>query len=673
MTHAKGEGETMTERGRLFALFLVASGPLITGCEHRLQAAPSTKPAETKLLDGCQSRFAIVEVKGNTCALSPRLPDGWEILPQLATQPPDQKKPVPVETPWGVVATRDGDQDKKGAYDRKPDDTTAPVSFCVYAWTRPELPRPENFEALHATPECAIATPMADERARAAEEALRRAFERQARSIELSAKIPWNAAKVSAERAPEIAVVDATPFGLVKSDTTGHGFGVSRVIGNLACDDADSPECERRVRPYLALPYVQVTPKEWKIDPNGGSIGYFHDLFRAFRTALDERAPGQNLIINLSLGWDPIKSDRNAREARIMHRLLQRAYCEGVLVVAAAGNITGSEGALLPAAMEAYPPPRDDAECAALGFKVPPKAKDAFHSRLRPKGYKPLLHSVAAVDIFDQRLPIVRPWGHPRLAAYGMAVTAPAPGKTDTGFTTPMTGTSMSAAIVSGIAGAIWRARPNLSAADVMAIVYEGGRLLDGKSGNLRSRTEFCFDKDHDRCDEWQVRRASLCGALNVATPAFKLKCVDFAKAPPQDNFPQPPKPTPPPPPVGPGPCRVANCGLPAGPMSSQLPLGVLPQPGVTSCPSCTLAKLSGAVFGTATATPGPPFTTIVRTWDQFWTPQDWPVFPQSNPVANKFFFQTFTPPATTQYAVMNWYYSIGPVNTMDSTSLIVN
>jgi subtilisin family serine protease len=660
----------------LFALLLVASGSLAIGCEQKPQPAPAPapppeppKPPEPKPLNGCTSRFAIAEVNGNTCLTPPKIPDGWQILPQLAAQPPGNNKPVPVETPWTVFASRDGDDARKTGKSGNANDPNAPVAFCVYQWTGTDLPKQENFDALHATPECAIATPMAVEPSKATDAALGRAFERQARSIELSAKIPWEAAKVVAERAPRIAVVDATPFGLVRTDTSGHGFGVSRVIGSLACDDPDSQECQGRVRPYLALPYVVVTPEKWVLNRDGGNIGYFHDLFRAFRTALDEHLPDRNLIINLSLGWDPIKSDVNARETRIMHQLLERAYCEGVLVIAAAGNLTGSEGPLLPALMETTPPPNLD-RCAELGVKMPPKAKDTFRSKLRLKPYQPLLHAVAAVDINDQRLMIVRPWGHSRLAAYGMAVTAPA--RTPTGFTIPMTGTSMSAAIVSGIAGAIWRARPNLSAADVMAIVYEGGRLLDYKSGNLRSRTEFCFDKDHDRCDKWQVRRASLCGALNVAMPAFKLTCVDFAKAPPADDCPPDPPSPPPPPPISPGPCRVANCGFAAGPMSDQLPVGVMPQPGSANCPSCTLSKTLGAVFGTATGTPDQPYNTVVRTWDQFWTPQDWPVFQTNHPVAGVPFFQSMQPPPTTQAAVMNWYYSSGGFNATQTTSLIV-
>ena len=54
---------------------------------------------------------------------------------------------------------------------------------------------------------------------------------------------------------------------------------------------------------------------------NGGYIGYFHDLFRVFNRVLrDWNAPTRkktdDLIVNLSLGWIPVKMDPDSFEVR---------------------------------------------------------------------------------------------------------------------------------------------------------------------------------------------------------------------------------------------------------------------------------------------------------------------------------------------------------------------
>ena len=175
------------------------------------------------------------------------------------------------------------------------------------------------------------------------------------------------------------------------------------------------------------------------------------NLFRALDAALAEweSAPGRShLIVNMSLGWDPADTQGSGLKVKWMTQLLSRAYCEGALVIAAAGNRTGSEGAVFPAALESLAPP-DAQQCGRLGYSLVGSSGS----------YRPLIHAVGAVDQYDQRLVLARPHGQPRLAAYGMQVVVP--GQTATGFTIPQTGTSMSAAVVSGIAAAVWGARPD--------------------------------------------------------------------------------------------------------------------------------------------------------------------------------------------------------------------
>jgi hypothetical protein len=285
--------------------------------------------------------------------------------------------------------------------------------------------------------------------------------------------------------------------------------------------------------------------------------------------------------------------------------------------------------------------------------------------------YAPLVHSVGGVDGRDERLAITRPWGHPRLAAYGMEVTAPAK-KVEKGYTEPLTGTSMSAAIVSGIAAGVWRARPTLTAAEVIGLVYSSGRLLDAKAGNRWTRTEYCLNKQDERCEKWPPRRASFCEAMKIAADS-KLKCVNPAEALTAEYYPPVP-----PPPATPGPvsdpCKISNCGGLVGPMAVQMSSHVMPQPGTTVCPSCVL-KLSyafghGAVYGTATLRPVATLqSTYVRTYDPYSNPQDFLI---PNPTSGSPFTSLLNPPANTASAVNNWYYQIGTIYLTDTTSLIV-
>ena len=172
-----------------------------------------------------------------------------------------------------------------------------------------------------------------------------------------------------------------------------------------------------------------------------------------------------------------------------MTRLLQRAYCEGVLVIAAVGNGRGSKGPVIPAALESVPPPNAE-QCERLGRELDPRLKRPMAIKgVRP--YRPLVHAVSSVDIYDERLITMRDLAGSRISAYGLGVVA----RAGTGHTEALAGTSASAPIVAGIAEVVWAARPDLDAHSVMAALYAGGRPLDFKANNLWSRTEFCLDE----------------------------------------------------------------------------------------------------------------------------------------------------------------------------------
>jgi hypothetical protein len=648
------------------------------GQPKRTEAAGTQKAPPRLALpvrdNDCKTKFALRQIterdSAKTCqGLLPN-DNRWRILSLSGT---DQD----VGTPWhasGNWEPLDGktgkpvarlplaaQKDKAAAADVY---TQAALGFCVYEWAeKTTLPQTADFARIGAKPECGFSTGMAATPAPPSDILRERAaaFERHARGVRQTA---WAGAAPTFARAVRhagprafVAVVDASPFGATQPDRSGHGYAVSRVIADLACDK--NPDCEKTViRPYVALPRIRTSSGDWVEDfKQGGFVGYFHDLFRAFRKALadwekdakdakDAHKPEPKLIINLSLGWDPIKTDPDSLENVYMQMLLERAYCRGVLVIAAAGNETGSEGAVMPAALESQAPPRCGASAPATI-------------------YRPLIHAVGAVDRYGERLALSRPWSEPRLVAYGSQVTVPTGAGQN--LTPPLTGTSIAAAVVSGIAEVVWSARPRLDAAGVMTLIYESGDDLApvSASRHARNRTEVCLPKPR-RCDAWSVRRATLCGALKKLDPTAKMTCEEPEQLP--DPLPKVEAPD------AVEPCRLAECGASVGPNELQLPAVVMPMPGAATCATCEfkLGSSFGRRIGTAQGTPETVTgisTTVVRSKQSSSSFQDYPLSPV--PVAGQPFAKSYVLSATPASAEMHWIFDVG-IGTYVTTDLAI-
>jgi hypothetical protein len=466
-----------------------------------------------------------------------------------------------------------------------------------------------------------------------------------------------------------VAVVDATPLKLDQKDTSLHGYSVSQLVGSLACPSASDPGCKGLVLPYLALPRIG----EHKFNyAQGGYYGTLAEVENAITSALndwnaaDTWNPGKgHLIINLSLGWDPIKFSPDEPGVKLVEKALQRAFCLGALVIASAGNVSGSEGPIWPAALEAKP---GDGGCEELGLPAQMPAGNFAGNKV---GYRPLVYAVGAVDSADRRLAIMRPWGTPRLTAYGQAVpVVNFTGKEPHAFS----GTSMAAAVVSGIAARVWSMQPKLDAHEVMQIIYEGGATVpDGVAIN-RARTDFCMPVAGKTCVEYPVHRATLCGALRAlkqadpGVPAFM--CVDApAESLAKVATPMPAAPVA----KEPGnPCGLANCGKPMGPLSVQIPPAALPQPTQPRCPTCRLGlQRSGdwdLLRGTISYNPPIYYQgtsqgwqyTYVRAWNRYWQFQDYYVYPVLDAGTTGYFSRWVLTPYDTQAATHNWVFFNG-------------
>src|SRR4051812_44242909 len=264
------------------AMVAMAGAFIVIGCcRHKKKELPA--PARA-----CESRYAIVEGRGMCEGI---LPGGdWTLVPrrESASYLPKRKRTAVIPN-----------QPRMAAPDIQP--------FCVYEWARKEPPTADAFLKIGGTQECAVAVAMPPPAAPPGpprEPFFHRNFERQVKALASPGAVKdWETLQKAGKGAPVVAVLDASPYGVTKPDVSGHGFAISRIIGHLSCiGGADAPDCTNYVRPYVALPLVY-TDGDWRPGPDGGFLGYFHDLFDAFEAALADKPENGHLIINLSLGW----------------------------------------------------------------------------------------------------------------------------------------------------------------------------------------------------------------------------------------------------------------------------------------------------------------------------------------------------------------------------------
>jgi hypothetical protein len=418
-----------------------------------------------------------------------------------------------------------------------------------------------------------------------------------------------------------VAVVDSAPFRdllpVPNTSRSRHNEGVGSVIRALGCggansllpDPADSLSCPAylvEVGDYLALPRLFRDTMMISDPVLGGYFGTQTDVAVAVGQALKdwlEPVDGvaySALVINMSVGWDaaysPLRPTAQRVAARTAFEAIRIAGCQGALVVASAGNHGGSghTGPLFPAGWErlARTCPADSPAPALVGT------------------YDPMVHAVGAVNGADQTLAVSRPAGIPRLVApaahvavRNVAVSQCPPGALGFCWTMPppdagtevLTGTSVAAAAVSGMAGFIWALRPDLQAGEVMEVIYRTGADLGTPAkfglGTLQPMHRL------DACSAVQVACAGqggLCASLNIAECASVRAAgepivpdVDYLVStayPEAANLPDS---------TATKTCSTSNpCTAPASlPPDFTVEPFAHPQPGATNCPLCMLRR----------------------------------------------------------------------------------
>lgn len=489
--------------------------------------------------------------------------------------------------------------------------------YCTYTWAGSGHPTPASLPSLGAgqgpTLDCAAVTPHGAGGLELAERAqLEASFRTQ---VEALSGLPstsgvWTQTKV--------VVVDSAMTSGFPEPGTGlldHGRAMGVIVRTLACGGGSGPACRAVVSNSLALPLVRQGNTLVRQTNPGGRFGSFGDLasalydgFRAAAAAAPLTAP---IVVNASVGWDPalggaFTGSNHATLSppiRAVYSALTYVACRGGLVVAASGNASGgadeSTGAAFPAAWESKPAPTAT-RCTDVGGQAPGLPTSATT-------YRRLLYAVGGVDPRDRPLATRRPQSTPSLVAPASHSTAT---YGTAGPTRVLTGSSVGAAVASGVLATVWSYLPGRSPHDVVVRVRTSA-IGVGLVPSLP--IESCGAAG---CPS-EVRRISLCRAVadacsgGACTPAT-LSCPALIvprdarptglvySAPGMIELPAPQY-LPGAPPPGGSVCSIdlyftTEAGEAPTCPSDQYPNAYAfpysgPQPGGTLCPTCELRK----------------------------------------------------------------------------------
>ncbi|HLT40073.1 MAG TPA: S8/S53 family peptidase [Enhygromyxa sp.] len=404
-------------------------------------------------------------------------------------------------------------------------DWTEPVPgqlqrFCIFEYVGLDEPNPEDYSELFAAielysnvsidsvaPDCrgeVVQGNGLDDPAVTTE--LVNAFHRAIQWIP-GEELEWTA---SNRRYAEVAIVD-TVSQLAHEDpyvdpVNQHGQFMGDIVNDIACAGSTDPACEDAIRYHIAMPREAGEYANWV---EGGEFGTMGDLAMSVVAAVghwrerrlaDSDAPPR-LIISASLGWvpeAPVTTDPNRGPVLALEEALYFAACNGAIVLAAAGNTTDAAcghletDPLAPASYELVPAPTE-AECLQRGYEPIDSGNYPVFADPRP-----LVYAIGGLDGRDRPIANARSEAMSGLAAYAANASV----HTASGFTLPLTGTSVSTAVVAATASLVWSFAPELSPDQVMKVIFESGY-----------ETELVADFDFTQMSP-KVRRVSVCAAL---------------------------------------------------------------------------------------------------------------------------------------------------------------
>lgn len=438
----------------LFALGLVG---LLTACPLPPPAPKAPAALYQAAVDGAYAQWRYIGIRAPGLEVCPDAGAGWKASPLFAVSSQPDDDPATV----AVIARLQ--------------------RFCVYEAARvASPPRPPEAGAglVQADPDVAalVAAGSHDDLQTMTATPLQVQFENQ---IGLGQPLPPRTANT------RLIFLDTQPTGSEAPLEPGkslHGYTLAQLAADVVCGPAAGPgdtPCPQ-IATQLAMPRLRFDSKNpaksRSNQQTGGYFGTLTDLATAISSAVEgwhrcrkhPLAPGcagtpRNLILNLSLGWDPAafgglepNADGLKTPAQTVYYALRYAAIRGVLVVAASGNVSGGTpspaGPTLPAAWEGSPP------------------MDSL-----PSGNGPLLYAAGALRADGQPLGSMRLQAMPLRAAFADHVVV---GDRTGRPLPPMTGTSVAAAVVSAVAAVVWDYRPDLDRDGVMDLLTRQGLPL---------------------------------------------------------------------------------------------------------------------------------------------------------------------------------------------------
>lgn len=367
-----------------------------------------------------------------------------------------------------------------------------------------------------------------------------------------------------------VAVLDTTPDELPWTQRTGqnrHGDTMAALITEIAGPEGAGAA---KVSTFLAMPrrFDPGTQTVGAFPTLGGDFGHLSDLARALWAAvLDHQThhAGEKLVVNLSLGWEPLGPGSTcgaspAPAARAVRAVLDHAACaHDALVIAAAGNHMGG------------PEPAIGPMCPAAWTDTPTSCDTA----------KPLVVAAYGLDYQDHPIALARPSSAVPLAAPAIGGQAHAAG---TSSPEPLTGTSVAAAVMSASAAIVWAAHPGDSARQVTSLLHTNGVPL----GHPVDRVTVGLAP--------VMRRVSLCSVLApLANSGWACQSTNAAAGASNPDFDAATR------------GALLHSGVWIGeigpstapPLASYPPTAggqclVFPQPAATTCSRCALMNTSG-------------------------------------------------------------------------------
>lgn len=329
-----------------------------------------------------------------------------------------------------------------------------------------------------------------------------------------------------------------------------HGFLLAHLAREIGCFGSLEDRClfDLHTRPALRYgtppwPVGDATDPAEVTEGSWGTIGMLAEAVWDELRLWNAAGRSYPLVINLSIAWHPyfdggvgdaievreegatvdgrnqepytvrwaaLDPDRWAKDVHAVWDVLAQARCQGALVVAAAGNRSGGPsgwtGPMLPAGWGAVPL-----------SQLPPCDTDEVEDWREA----PLVYAVSGLEEPGVELSVNRPESRAPLAAYGDHAVS---GRGIISRDDPLTGTSVSAVVVSTTAALLWAELPELTPRRVMIRMYEGARPGKAVSGPFLDLPPEIFDADPSAADA--SREVRLCSVLQ-ANGVHDWPCAD--------------------------------------------------------------------------------------------------------------------------------------------------